>query len=67
MEALQMLKLHLKKQHLNFMSSWMTAEKDMTNDHPDTDLLGALKNAEGQETINNIQEQIIQYIIEYEN
>jgi hypothetical protein len=66
MEALQMVKFHLKKQRLSFTSSWMTPEKDMTIDSPDEDLLGALKSAKGQDAVNVIQEQIIQYIVEYE-
>jgi hypothetical protein len=44
----------------------MTPEKDMTIDSPDEDLLGALKSAKGQDAVNVIQEQIIQYIVKYE-
>jgi hAT family C-terminal dimerisation region len=43
MEALQMLKLHLKKERLNFTHNWMTKEEQMVDDIPDiqtiTDLL----------------------------
>jgi hypothetical protein len=43
MEALQMLKFHLKKEHLNFTNSWVTAESQMTKDDLDAvDLLGNL-------------------------
>ena len=35
MEALQMLKFHLKKERLNFTEAWMTSEKQMTEDDPD--------------------------------
>ena len=42
MEALQMLKLHLKKDHLNFTAAWMTTEKEMIDDDPDVDLLANL-------------------------
>jgi hypothetical protein len=43
MEALQMLKFHLKKECLNFTNSWVTAESQMTEDDPDAvDLLGNL-------------------------
>ena len=39
MEALQMLKFHLKKDHLKFMQNWVTPEKHMAEDDPDEDLL----------------------------
>jgi hypothetical protein len=37
MEALQMLKFNLKKQHLNFVEGWITSEKEMTEDLYDAD------------------------------
>jgi len=39
MEALQMLKFHLKKKHLNFMEGWVIPESEMLKDDPDEDLL----------------------------
>jgi hypothetical protein len=60
MEALQLLKFHLKKERLSFTSSWMTEEKDMSADSPETDLLGAMmKTVDDQSTFRKIQEAII--------
>ena len=42
MEALQTLKLHLKKERLDFTKEWMTEEKHMMEDDPDKDILCAL-------------------------
>jgi len=42
MEALQMLKFHLRKERLNFTKGWTTSEKQMVNDTPDEDLLAGL-------------------------
>jgi hAT family C-terminal dimerisation region len=39
MEALQMLKFHLKKERLNFTKGWMTVENEMLEDEPEEDLL----------------------------
>jgi hypothetical protein len=39
MEALQMLKFHMKKERLNFTEAWMTSEKQMVEDDPEDDLL----------------------------
>ena len=39
MEALQMLKFHLKKDRLSFMQNWVTPEKHMVEDDPDEGLL----------------------------
>src|SRR5258708_37709925 len=35
MEALQMLKFHLKKECLNFTAGWRTKEKELVGDSPD--------------------------------
>jgi len=35
MEALQMLKFHLKKSRLDFTKGWLTLEKQMVADEPD--------------------------------
>ena len=42
MEALQMLKFNLKKEHLSFTAAWMTEVKEMFDDDPDTNLLQKL-------------------------
>jgi hypothetical protein len=42
MEALQMLKLYLKEEHLSFTKAWMTTEIEMMEDVPDEDLLQKL-------------------------
>lgn len=42
MEALQMLKFHLKKSRLNFMDGWATPMKDMASDDPEEDHLAKL-------------------------
>jgi hypothetical protein len=67
MEALQILKFHLKKERLSFTSSWMTGEKDMSTDNPESDLLGAMmKIGEDQSAFEKIQEAIMKSIDEYE-
>jgi len=42
MEALQMLKFHLKKRHLSFTQGWVTSEKEMLDDADGADLLAGL-------------------------
>lgn len=42
MEALQMLKFHLKKRRLDFTRGWETPEKDMLDDAEGADLLAGL-------------------------
>ena len=46
MEALQMLKFWLKKEHLDFTRNWMISEKEMVDDDLD-DALGRLALADG--------------------
>ena len=58
MEALQMLKFHLKKLHLNFTEAWVTLENQMVYDDPDVDLLVNLLKGEFQ----NDWDKIIQSI-----
>jgi len=58
MEALQMLKFHLKKSRLNFTEAWVTPENQMTNDEPDVDLLANLLKGEYW----NDWDKIIQFI-----
>jgi len=48
MEALQMLKFHLKKECLNFTATWITTEQQMVDDVPDDDLLTKLLHKESQ-------------------
>jgi hypothetical protein len=43
METLQMLKFHLKKERLNFTTSWITVEAHMLDDVPDQDFLTLLQ------------------------
>jgi hypothetical protein len=42
MEALQMLKFHLKKERLNFTAGWKTLDKQMKEDDPEGDPLHRL-------------------------
>jgi len=42
MEALQMLKFHLKKSRLNFLDGWVTSIKEMVFDDPEEVLLAML-------------------------
>jgi len=44
MEALQMLKFHLKQKHLSFTEGWVTPESLMTDDKMEEDLLANLLN-----------------------
>ena len=43
MEAPQMVKFHLKQEHLNFTKAWMTDQKEMMEDEPEEDLDKLLK------------------------
>ena len=54
MEALQMLKSHLKKERLSFMASWKTLEKDMICDAPDDNLLTRLLDDGAQDDLDFI-------------
>jgi hypothetical protein len=48
MEALQMLKFHLKKVRLTFTDGWVTEEEEMIDDMPDASLAMLLDgNSEG--------------------
>jgi len=42
MEALQMLKFHLKKRRLSFTQGWVISEKEMLDDADGADLLAGL-------------------------
>jgi hypothetical protein len=54
MEALQMLKFHLKKERLNFTAAWMTTETQMVDDSPDGDLLANFVNGSLKEGLDRI-------------
>ena len=58
MEALQMLKFHLKKARLNFTVGWMTPEKEMAEDDIDQDLLGELLQGDFQNTLDTIMHHV---------
>ena len=67
MEALQMVKFHLKKERLNFTSSWVTEEKEMDVDDPDTDLLGELtKGTDNKAVLDQIQDDLMKAMDGYE-
>jgi hypothetical protein len=67
MEALQMVKFHLKKERFSFTSSWETDEKEMTIDHPDIDLLGEwAQDVDNASILDQIQDDIMKTMIEYE-
>jgi hypothetical protein len=52
MEALQMLKFHLKKERLNFTDAWVTQERQMSDDDPDRDLLQTLLEGDPQDNLD---------------
>jgi len=52
-EALQMLKFHLRKERLNFTKGWTMSEKQMVNDTPDEDLLAGLLKGDFQDKLDN--------------
>ena len=54
MEALQMLKSHLKKERLSFTASWKTVEKEMVVDAPDDDLLASLLSDNFQDSLDHM-------------
>ena len=53
LEALQMLKFHLKKERLNFTTGWITSEKQMVDDDPDEDLLRKLLEGDYQDALDS--------------
>lgn len=63
MEALQMLKFHLKKERLNFTAAWITTERQMADEGSDGDLLANLLDGDFQDGLDHI----IQSINEDEN
>jgi hypothetical protein len=61
MEALQMLKFHLKKERLNFTKGWVTADKEMLEDEPDEDLLHKLLQGDFQDGLDKLIQSIDAY------
>src|SRR5215510_10093033 len=58
MEALQMLKFHLKKERLSFTVAWMTSEKQMTEDDLDDNLLKNLLDGDFQDSLDRVIQSI---------
>jgi len=56
MEALQMQKFLLKKERLNFMDAWITAEKEMIEDDPDYDLLQTLLEGDHEDKLDLVMQ-----------
>jgi hypothetical protein len=61
MEALQMQKFMIKKEHLNFMEGWMTQEKQLVDDDPDVDLLQMLLDEDTENNFDNVIRSISQH------
>jgi len=62
MEALQLLKFTLKKQHLDFINGWATSEVAMSGESlPDHDLLGALFKGDSDTVMDNILKDFSKY------
>jgi hypothetical protein len=60
MEALQVLKFHLKKERLDFMAGWSTSKKQMVDDHSEEDLLQTLLES-GSDKWDSVMKKINQY------
>src|ERR1700678_836239 len=58
MEALQMVKFHLKQSRLNFTDAWITREKEMIKDHPDNNLLQKLLDRDFQDGLDRAMQSI---------
>jgi hypothetical protein len=58
MEALQMLKFGLKKDRLNFTSSWMTPQSEMVVDDlvDRSDLLALLLGDDGEDAVDKVMQ-----------
>jgi len=59
MEALQMLKFHLRKERLNLTKGWTMSEKQMVNDTLDEDLLAGLLKGDFQDKLDNAVKSIM--------
>lgn len=49
-----MLKFHFKKERLHFTETWVTPEREMMDDNPDTDLLTGLLEGNPQKGLDNV-------------
>jgi hypothetical protein len=68
MEALQLFKFSLKKEHLNFMHRWSTSEVAMLGvSQPTQDLLGSLfiNNSDNVNDSDNVVDDILHTIGSY--
>jgi len=54
MEALQMLKFQLQKEHLDFMTGWKTLWEEMIDDDPEEDLLQKVLLANFQDNLDSL-------------
>jgi hypothetical protein len=54
MEALQMLKFHLKKERLSFTKNWKMPETLMMDDDPEEDLLHKLLDGDTQDVMDHV-------------
>jgi hypothetical protein len=61
MEALQILKFHLKKERLNFIEGWAVIESQLIEDDPDGDLLYHLLSDSGYGAMENAIRSINEY------
>src|SRR6266581_9109276 len=62
MEALQLLKFLLKKQHLDFVGGWATSEEAMGGGVSDNDnLLGALVDDQTMATMDKVLQNLFTY------
>jgi hypothetical protein len=66
METLQMLKFHLKKEHLNFTNAWITSEAHMLQDNPEEDLLHSLLQGSTTDEAQNGLDNIMR-LIDFDN
>jgi hypothetical protein len=66
MEMLQMLKFHLKKEHLNFTNAWITSEAHMLQDNPEEDLLHSLLQGSTTDEAQNGLDNIMR-LIDFDN
>ena len=61
MEALQMQKFMIKKEHLSFTEGWMTQEEELVEDDPDQDLLQMLLDDDAQTSLDSVIQSINQF------
>ena len=61
MEALQMLKLHLRNERMNFTAGWGTEEKQMVEDDVEEDLLHKVLRMNSDDHLDSVIHTIIEY------